>query len=81
MLPPCQSPNTAPAGSMATAIRPSSMTSIGSASTWPPAPLILAAVASTSSVARYVVQADGASGAPILGLTAATIRPPEWAIE
>jgi hypothetical protein len=52
----CQTPKTAPVGSCATVIRPASKTSNGSARTLPPASRVFAAVASTSSLARYVVQ-------------------------
>ena len=48
----CQTPNTAPPGSAATAIRPTSITSNGSISTMPPAALIRLAVPSASSDAR-----------------------------
>ena len=48
-VPGCQIPKTAPVGSVKTAIRPRSMTSIGSAITVPPASLTVAAVASASS--------------------------------
>ena len=50
-VPGCQMPKTAPPGSAKTAIRPRSMTSIGSASTVPPASLTAAAVASASATA------------------------------
>jgi len=57
--PACQTPKTAPVGSCATVIRPESKTSNGSTITVPPASRIFAAVASTSSLARYVVQCGG----------------------
>ncbi len=44
----CQTPNTAPPGSVKKAIRPMSMTSIGATTTPPPASLTLAAVWSAS---------------------------------
>ena len=49
--PACQMPKTAPPGSAAIAIRPASMTSIGSIISDPPAALTLAAVSSALSVA------------------------------
>ena len=52
----CQTPKCAPDGSVAIVIRPASKTSNGSISTVPPAPRIFSAVASTSSLAMYVVQ-------------------------
>ena len=52
----CQTPNVAPVGSVAIVIRPASKTSNGSISTVPPAARIFSAVASTSSLAMYVVQ-------------------------
>jgi len=45
----CQTPNTAPVGSAKSAIRPMSITSIGSTTTLPPAALTLAAVSSASA--------------------------------
>ena len=54
--PACQTPKCAPDGSVAIVIRPASKTSNGSISTVPPAPRIFSAVASTSSLAMYVVQ-------------------------
>jgi hypothetical protein len=47
----CQTPNTAPDGSAATAIRPTSITSMGATSTVPPAAVTLPAVSSASSEA------------------------------
>ena len=73
--PACQMPNTAPAGSAATAIRPASMTSNGSLISLPPAAVTFSAVASAFSVARYVVQAVGVPGGPIFGPIPATIWP------
>ncbi len=52
VLPACHRPNTAPVGSEAITIRPSAITSMGAMSSRPPASVILAAVASTSEVAR-----------------------------
>src|ERR1700728_2240342 len=57
--PACQMPKNAPPGSAAIAILPTSMTSIGSIATWPPASLILRKVSSASAEAMYVVQAGG----------------------
>src|ERR1022692_3041405 len=60
----CQIAKAAPVMSAAIAIRPRSMTSMTSVSSWPPAPLILSAVTSASLVAMYVVQAVGVPGGP-----------------
>ena len=45
----CQTKNTAPSGSVKTAMRPAAMTSNGSITTLPPASLTLAAVSSALS--------------------------------
>ncbi len=70
----CQTPKVAPVGSCATVIRPESKTSNGSMKTVPPASRIFAAVSSTSSLARYVVQYDGIPSC-CGGLAAATYLP------
>ena len=48
----CQTPKAAPVTSVATSIRPTSMTSIGPMTTVPPAPVIFTAVASASLEAK-----------------------------
>ena len=55
----CQAPNTAPVGSAKNAIRPMSITSIGSSTTVPPAALTLAAVSSALATLTYVAHAMG----------------------
>jgi hypothetical protein len=77
----CQMPKNAPPGSAAIAIRPTSMTSIGSIATWPPASLILRTVSSASAEAMYVVQAGGISAGPIFGPMPATGLPSSSAME
>ena len=58
-VPACQTPKTAPVGSEAMNIRPSGPTSPGSRSSRPPASVTAFAVASTPSLAKYIVQAAG----------------------
>ena len=70
----CHAANTAPAGSANTAMRPDSKMSNGGANTAPPAASTAVAVASTSSVARYVVHTDGMPSI-CNGPSAATSRP------
>ena len=48
-VPDCQSPNTAPVGSAATAIPPKSPTCRAGMITWPPAPVIWSAGSSESA--------------------------------
>jgi hypothetical protein len=55
----CQTPKTAPAGSVAMHMRPAPGTSIGSMITLPPLSAMSLAVASVSSLAMYSVQNDG----------------------
>ena len=50
----CQAQNAAPSGSVNTAIRPASMTSKGSITTFPPASRTFAAVSSALSTQTYV---------------------------
>ncbi len=61
-VPYCQRPTAAPVGSVMTAIRPRSMTSIGPIITEPPASVTDLRVASMLSVARYVVHTVGGIG-------------------
>ncbi len=67
-------PKTAPVGSAKTAIRPRSITSIGSAMTLPPASLTAVAVASASSTETYEDQAGGWPSC-ISGIIPATSAP------
>ena len=73
----CHTPNAAPAGSVATVIRPLPGTSNGSASRVPPLAVTLAAVASVSSLARYTVHAVGWLGS-CFGPIAAAACPLTW---
>jgi hypothetical protein len=74
-------PKNAPPGSAAIAILPTSMTSIGSIMTWPPASLILRAVSPASAEAIYVVQVGGISAGPIFGPMPATGLPSSSAMQ
>ena len=73
----CHTPTAPPAGCMTNAIRPASMTSIGSTITMPPASVARVTTASASSVATYVDQIAGCS-ALISGPMPAICLPRSW---
>ena len=74
-LPGCQTQNTAPSGSLNTAIRPASVTSNGAINTRPPAASTFVAVSSALSTQTYVFHI-AIGGAPSgCEPTAATSRP------
>ena len=80
-VPACQMPNTAPSGSTAIPMFPTSPTLIGSTISDPPAALIRSAVAAASATPKYTVHDGGMASWPgCLGAIAAAARPSANAI-
>jgi hypothetical protein len=68
-------PTCAPPGSATIVERPLSATCIGSNCTWPPFAGVLLAMASTSSVIRWIVHVSGIPCSPSLAMQPATCLP------